>query len=87
MFVVPCIVIYFCSKSNKMDQCLKFILFLRNTLHVSDGLSVHHQEIKTVHTATCICLTYVVTCTYIRVVVNHVAYSPIVIGIMYWTVP
>jgi len=22
-----------------------------NTLHVSDGLSVHHQEFKTVHTA------------------------------------
>ena len=26
-----------------------------NTLHVSDGLSVHHQEFKTVHTATGIC--------------------------------
>ena len=23
-----------------------------NTVHVSDGLSVHHQEFKTVHTAT-----------------------------------
>jgi hypothetical protein len=23
----------------------------KNTLHVSDGLSVHHQESKTVHTA------------------------------------
>jgi len=22
------------------------------TLHVSDGLSVHHQQLKTVHTAT-----------------------------------
>jgi len=28
---------------------LKFILFWNNTLHVSDGLSVHHQESKTVH--------------------------------------
>jgi len=28
-----------------------FILFLNNNLHVSDGLSVHHQESKTVHTA------------------------------------
>ena len=27
------------------------------TLHVSDGLSVHHQEYKTVHTATGICQT------------------------------
>jgi len=30
----------------------QFILFLKNTLHVSDGLSVYHQEVKTVHTAT-----------------------------------
>ena len=35
-----------------MHQILKFILFWNNTLHVSDGLSVHHQEFKTVHTAT-----------------------------------
>ena len=33
----------------------QFILFLKNTLHVSDGLSVHHQEIMTVHTAKRIC--------------------------------
>ena len=30
-------------------------LFRYNTLHVSDGLSVHHQQFKTVHTATGIC--------------------------------
>jgi len=35
-----------------MHQFLKFILFRNNTLRVSDGLSVHHQEIKIVHTAT-----------------------------------
>jgi len=34
-----------------MQQFLKFILFCSSTLHVSDGLSVHHQESKTVHTA------------------------------------
>ena len=34
-----------------MHQFLKFILFYSNTLHVSNGLSVHHQESKTVHTA------------------------------------
>jgi len=34
-----------------MHQCIKFILFRNDTLHVSDGLSVHHQEFKTVHTA------------------------------------
>ena len=26
-----------------------------NTVHVSHGLSVHHQKLKTVHTATGIC--------------------------------
>jgi len=35
-----------------MHKCLKFILFWKDTLHVSDGLSVHHQEFQTVHTAT-----------------------------------
>ena len=35
-----------------MHQFLKFILFWNITLHVSDGLSVHHQDFKTVHTAT-----------------------------------
>ena len=38
-----------------MLQCIKFILFWDDTLHVSDGLSVHHQDFKTVHTATGIC--------------------------------
>ena len=45
----------FYSKSNKTHQ------FLKNTLHVSDGLSVHHQEFKTVHTATGICQTELLT--------------------------
>jgi hypothetical protein len=54
-FIGPCIVIYFYSKTNKMHQFLKFILFWNTTLHVSDGLSVHHQEFKTVHTATGVC--------------------------------
>ena len=35
---------------------------LKNTLHVSDGLSVHHQQLKTVHTATGICQTDTATC-------------------------
>jgi len=60
-----------------MHQCIKFILFWNNTLHVSDGLSVHHQEFKTVHTATkqillsacqqadsSNCLTYACCCMY-----------------------
>jgi len=53
----PCIVIYFYIKSNQMHQCIKFILFWKDTLHVSDGLSVHHQEFTSVHTATGICQT------------------------------
>ena len=35
-----------------MHQCVKFILFWNDTLHVLDGLSVHYQEFKTVHIAT-----------------------------------
>ena len=31
-----------------MHQCIKFTLFWNDTLHVSDGLSVHHQESTTV---------------------------------------
>jgi hypothetical protein len=38
-------------------QHLKFILFWNYILHVSDGLSIHHQESKTVHTASGICHT------------------------------
>jgi hypothetical protein len=48
-FVGPCIVIYFYSTTNQMHNISN--LFWNNTLHVSDGLSVHHQESKTVHTA------------------------------------
>jgi len=40
-----------------MHQFLKFILFCSSTLHVSDGLSVHRQESKTVHAASGICQT------------------------------
>ena len=45
-----------------MHQCIKLILFWRNTLHVSDGLSVRHQEFKTVHRATGICQTNTAAC-------------------------
>jgi len=44
----PCIVIYFYSKT-------KFILFWNDTLHVSDGLSLRHQESKTVHKPDVVC--------------------------------
>jgi len=45
-----------------MHQCIKFILFQNNTQHVSDGLSVHHQDFKTVSTATGICQTDSAVC-------------------------
>ena len=53
-FMGPCIVIYFYNKSNEMHN---FSSLLNITLHVSDGFSVHHQEFKTVHTASGICRT------------------------------
>ena len=46
---------YFYSKTSKMHKFLKFTLFCSSTLQVSDGLSIHHHELKTVHTATGIC--------------------------------
>jgi len=45
-----------------MHQCVKFILFRNDILHVSDSLSVHHQEFKVVHTATGICQTVTAVC-------------------------
>jgi len=42
-----------------MYKNIKFILFWNDALHVSDGLSVHHQEFKTVHTAVYDWLLYV----------------------------
>jgi len=45
-----------------MHHCIKFILFWNDTLRVSDGLSVHHQEFKTAHTATRICQTDTAVC-------------------------
>ena len=40
------------------------LFYWSNTLHVSDGLSVNHQEFKTVHTATGICQTGTAYFTY-----------------------
>jgi len=57
------ILTYFYSKTNKMHRFIRFILFWNDILHVSDGLSVHHhQEFKTVHTATDICQTDTAVC-------------------------
>ena len=58
----PCIMIYFYSKTNEMHLFLKYILFCSSTLHVSDGLSVHHQESKTVHTTSSVCQILLTAC-------------------------
>jgi hypothetical protein len=46
-------ILFFYSKTNEMHQFLKFILFCSSTLHVSDGLSVHHQDSKTTYSIKC----------------------------------
>jgi len=48
----------------KPTRCIKVsnLFYWSNTLHVSDGLSVHHQELKTVHTATGTCQTDTADC-------------------------
>ena len=53
---------YFYSETNQMHQCIKFILFWNDTLHVSNSLSIHHLEFKTVHRATGICQTFTAVC-------------------------
>jgi len=44
------------SITNEMQR-FTISLFLRDALYVSDGFSVHHQELKTAHTASGICQT------------------------------
>jgi len=45
-----------------MHQSIKFILFWNDTLRVSEGLPVHHQEFETIRTATGICQTDTAVC-------------------------
>jgi len=49
-------------KPIRCTNVANFILFCKDAVHVSDGLSVHHQEFKTVHTATGICQTDTAVC-------------------------
>ena len=53
--IVPCIGIYFYSKTNQVHNISNLFYFGNNTLHVSDGLAIHHQESKAVHPASGIC--------------------------------
>ena len=45
-----------------------------NTLHVSDGISVHHQDFKTLRTATGICQTDTADCLLERTTANKEQY-------------
>ena len=68
-FTGPKLFIVWCTNDTsivKPTRCTSFsnlFIFWNNTLHVSDGLSVHHQEFKTVHTATAVWHTPVAVCT------------------------
>jgi len=57
-----------------MHHCIKFILLWNDTLHVSNGLSVHHREFKTVHTATCVCQTDTAVCLLASTRPKHVEF-------------
>jgi hypothetical protein len=51
---------------NQPDAPVSQQYFFDLTLHVLDGLSVRHQELKTVHTATGVCQTAAATCLLAR---------------------
>jgi hypothetical protein len=73
---------------NQADAPVSQIyLFWIHTLHVSDGLSVHQQEFKTVHTATGVCQTDTATCYwYLAVSVWHIPVAVcIVLNSCWWT--
>jgi len=55
IFIAPLYIFLYYNQADA--QYIKFILFWNNALYVSDGLSVHHQESRTVHTASGICHT------------------------------
>ena len=50
------------AKPTRCTNVSNLFYFGNDAVHVSDGLSVHHQEFKTVHTATGICRTDIAVC-------------------------
>jgi len=60
-FIGPCILIYFYTKPTRFIN-VSNLFYGSNTVHVSDGFSVHHQELKTAYTATDICQTGTANC-------------------------
>ena len=63
LFIGPCIIITF-TKYNQKDANFLNLFSSQDALHVSGGSSAHHQEHKTVHTASGICQTNAATCCY-----------------------
>ena len=61
-------------KPTRYTNVSNLFYFGNNTLHVSDGLSVHHQQFKTVHTATDICQTDTAVCLVVGTRWNGVQY-------------
>ena len=51
------------STPNKIQRYTIY-LFLQNALHVSGGTSTHHQELKTVYTASGTCQNFTAACHY-----------------------
>jgi hypothetical protein len=54
-FMGPCIVNVFLSTTNEMQRCI-MLFSIVNALHVSSGVSAQHQELKSEHAASGICL-------------------------------
>jgi len=62
----PCftrLTLLFLQRNQPDAPMCQIYLFWNDTLHVSDGLSVHHQRFKTVHTAVSVWQVPVVVCT------------------------
>jgi hypothetical protein len=70
-FMCPWIADIFPSITNKLQRYTIY-LFLWNALNISGGTSAHHQELKTVYTASGTCQTFTVACRY-RGRVEHVS--------------
>jgi len=49
-------------EQNQREALISQIYFWNGTVHVSDNISVHHQESRTVHTTTGICHTGYADC-------------------------
>ena len=65
----------------KPTRCIGVLnlFYWSNALHVSGGLSVRHQELKTAHTATGICQTDTAVCLLSKQSAVSVSYMPVAV--------